>query len=162
MTHENLKAAFVQGGETEATDLFNQVIRGCIRDAFWQMMPEEVESLCGKRYAPSPDCDYHRAGSESGSVYLDGEKEAVRRPRVRHETEGEVTLESYRAASSHRGIFDEVVGLVAEGMSHRGLERVSKGTVSKSAVSRMWAEKSREQLAHLGDARWMMCDGLPL
>ena len=167
MTHEKPKDAFVQGGAREATDLLNEVIRGCVREAFWQVMAEEVESLCGKRYHPDPDCSYQRAGSETGSVYLDGEKETVRRPRVRHETDMEVRLESYRAASSQAGLFEEIVGLVGEGISQRGLERASKGKVSKSSISRMWEEKSREQLATLRERRldetqWLavMIDGV--
>jgi len=167
MTHEKLREAFVQGGAREATDLFNEVIRGCVREAFWQIMADEVESLCGKRYRPDPDCSFQRAGSETGSVYLDGEKETIRRPRVRHENDGEVRLESYRAASSQAGLFEEIVGLVGEGISQRGLERASKGKVSKSSISRMWEEKSREQLATLRERRldetqWLavMIDGV--
>ena len=124
-------------------------------------MSDEVESLCGPRYRPDSGSDYRRAGSERGSVYLDGEKEAIVRPRVRHDDDGEVTLESYRVASSQRTLFDEIVGLVAEGMAQRGVERVSKGSISKSSVSRMWEEKSREQLAlirerPLDQSQWLM------
>lgn len=147
MTHEKLKAAFLQGGPREASELFNEMIRGSVREAFWQMMAEEVEGLCGPRYRPDGASDYQRAGSEKGSVYLDGAKEAIRRPRVRHRSDGEVTLESYGAASSQEGLFEQIVGLVGEGMSQRGVERTSKGAISKSAVSRMWEDKSREQLA---------------
>jgi putative transposase len=167
MTHEKLKAAFLQGGEREASELFNELIRGSIREAFWQMMAEEVEGLCGPRYRPDGASDYQRAGSERGSAYLDGEKEVIRRPRVRHRSEGEVTLESYRAASSQEGLFEQIVGLVGEGMSQRGVERASRGTISKSAVSRMWEDKSREQLAlvrerPLEQAEWIsvMIDGV--
>lgn len=149
MTHENLKAAFLQGGEREAANLVNEVLRGCVREAFWKMMAEEVESLCGPRYHPDPESDYHRAGSEAGSVYLDGGKEAIRRPRVRHQSEGEVPLRTYQAASSQAGLFDEIVSLVGEGISQRGLARANNGTVSKSAISRMWEAKSMEQLALL-------------
>lgn len=167
MTHEKLKAAFLQGGEREATELFNELIRGSVREAFWQMMAEEVEALCGPRYRPDGSSDYRRAGSERGSVYLDGDKEEVRRPRVRHQSGGEVPLESYRAASSQEGLFEQIVGLVGEGMSQRGVERASKGTISKSAVSRMWEDKSREQLAlvrerPLDQIEWLsvMIDGV--
>ena len=41
MTHEKLKAAFLQGGERESTELFNQLIRVSIREAFWQMMDDD-------------------------------------------------------------------------------------------------------------------------
>jgi putative transposase len=167
MTHEKLKAAFLQGGEREATNLFNELIRGSVRQAFWQMMSEEVETLCGPRYRPDSDSEYRRAGSERGRVYLDGEKEDIVRPRVRHEENGEVKLESYRAAASQEGLFEQIVGLVGEGMSQRGVERASKGTISKSAVSRMWEDKSREQLAlirerPLDQSEWLsvMIDGV--
>lgn len=100
-------------------------------------------------------------------MYLDGGKESVKRPRVRHVEDGEVELESYRAGSSQVGLFEEVVGLVAEGMSQRGLGRVKKDDISKSAISRMWEEKSREQLAmvrerSLKGADWLavMIDGV--
>jgi len=143
--HEILKAAFLQGGEREATELFNDLIRGAVREAFWGMMARKVEALCGPRYRPDEGSDCQRAGSERGSVYLGGEKEAVRRPRVRHRSEGEVRLETYRAASSQTGLFGRILGLVGEGMSQRGVGRASKGTISKSAISRMWEDKSRSR-----------------
>ena len=149
MNYENLKAAFVQGCERESAQVFNEVLRGCVRQAFWEMMSQEVSELCGARYAPDPGSDYYRAGTEEGSVYLDGSKERIRRPRVRHKEEGEVSLESYQVASSQANVFDEVVAHVAEGMSQRGLARVGKAGVSKSSISRMWADKSREQLEQL-------------
>jgi putative transposase len=167
MTHEKLKSAFLQGGEREASELFNDLIRGSAREAFWQMMAEEVEALCGPRYRPEEGSSYHRAGSERGSVYLDGDKEEIRRPRVRHRGDGEVKLESYRAGSSQEGLFEQIVGMVGEGMSQRGVDRASKGTISKSAVSRMWEAKSREQLAlvrerPLDQGEWLavMIDGV--
>ena len=157
MNHEKLKAAFVQGGERESTELFNELIRGSVREAFWQMMAEEVEALCGPRYRPEKTSEYRRGGSECGRVYLGGEKEEIRRPRVRHQDDGEVPLETYRAASSQTGLFEQIVGLVGEGMSQRGVARSTKGTISKS----------REQLAlirerPLAQAKWLavMIDGV--
>ena len=66
-------------------------------------MAEEVERLSGPRYKPGPESPYQRAGSEKGVAYLDGGKDEIRRPRVRHETEGEVQLATYAAASSPQG-----------------------------------------------------------
>jgi len=160
MTHEKLREAFMQGGAREATDLFNEVIRGSVREAFWQMMAEEVESLCGKRYHPDPDCSYQRAGSETGSVYLDGEKETIRRPRVRHEADGEVRLESYRAASSQAGLFEEIVGLVGEGMSQRGLERGLQMERIARVPSRGCGRRKAGSSSRLcGNAAWMNRSG---
>lgn len=167
MNHEKLKAAFLQGGERESAEILNDLLRTSVREAFWQIMADEVTQLCGPRYAPTGDSPCHRAGSELGSVYLGGEKEVIRRPRVRHDEDGEVVLDSYEAASSQAGLFDEIVGLVAEGMSQRGLGRSHKGSISKSSVSRMWIEKSREQLAEIRErpidsADWLclMLDGV--
>jgi len=167
MTHEKLKAAFLQGGERESAQVLNEVLRASVRDAFWNIMADEVTQLCGPRYHPDENSPYQRAGSEEGTVYLGGEKESIRRPRVRHAEDGETPLETYQAASSQAGLFDEIVTLVAEGMSQRGLERATKGTISKSSVSRMWEEKSREQLAQLrerpiNESDWLclMIDGV--
>ncbi|MEM7603557.1 MAG: IS256 family transposase [Verrucomicrobiota bacterium] len=167
MTYQDLKTAFVQGGERESTQLLHEVLRGCVREALWNMMNEEVESLCGPRYHPDKESQFQRAGSEKGTVFVDGEKTEIKRPRVRHNEEGEVTLETYRAASSQAGLFEEVVTLVAEGMSQRGLARASQGNISRSSISRMWEEKSREQLAllrerPLKDKDWVaiMIDGV--
>jgi transposase-like protein len=130
-------------------------------------MAEEVEALCGPRYRPDSQSVYHRAGSETGIAYLDGGKESIRRPRVRHETSGEVRLASYEAASSPMGLFDHVVATVAQGLSVRGVERAMDKALSKSTVSRMWAEKSREQLELLrnrclADTDWLaiLIDGV--
>jgi len=84
----------LQGGERDATDLFNELIRGSIRQAFGQMMSDEGEALSGPHYWPHSENDYRRAGSERGRAYLDGEKEDIVRPLVRHEENGEVPLES--------------------------------------------------------------------
>ena len=57
MTHEKLKAAFLQGGEHDSTDLFTELIRGSVRQAFWQMMSDEVKALRGPRYRPDSESE---------------------------------------------------------------------------------------------------------
>jgi transposase-like protein len=165
--HEKLKEAFMQGEEREAANLFRELLRRSVRAGLFEAMAEEVEALCGPRYHPDHQSLCHRAGSETGIAYLDGGKEEIRRPRVRHESDGEVRLATYEAASSPRGMFDEIVAWVAQGLPVRGVERVTGKAVSKSAASRMWAEKSREQLEvlrtrPLDDADWLsvLIDGV--
>src|SRR5690606_18058947 len=146
MDQTDIREAFLQGGEDEARQLLREVLRGCVRAGLWEAMQAEVEGLCGRRYQPEAGCAYHRAGSERGVFYGPEGRESIRRPRVRHEEEGEVRLPVYEAASSQRGMFEQVVALVGEGMGLRGLGRVMEGSVSKSAAGRMWEQKSREQL----------------
>ena len=157
----------MQGEEREAAKLFQELLRQSVRAGLFAAMAEEVEALCGPRYRPDSQSVYHRAGSETGVAYLDGGKESIRRPRVRHETSGEVRLASYEAASSPMGLFDQVVATVAQGLSVRGVERAMDKALSKSTVSRMWVEKSREQLELLrnrclADTDWLaiLIDGV--
>lgn len=54
-------------------------------------------------------------------AYLDGGKEQIRRPRVRHEKDGEVRLATYEAESSPQGLFEKVAASVMQGMPVRGV-----------------------------------------
>jgi putative transposase len=164
---ERLREAFLQGEEREAALLFREMLHRSVRLGLYEAMAEEVERLCGPRYKPDPESRFQRAGSEKGVAYLDGGKDEIRRPRVRHETEGEVRLATYAAASSPQGLFEQVVAAVAQGLPVRGVERALDGAVSKSEASRMWADKSREQLEllrgrPLDDADWLcvLIDGV--
>ena len=147
MNETNLRNILAQASESEAVDLLQQTLRQSVRLALYDAMEQEVNLLCGAKHKPS-ESEYKRVGSEHGSVYLDGEKEAIKRPRVRT-SEGEVQLEVYQAASSQRNLFKEVVSYMEQGLSQRGAARVNSKSLSKSAASRMWYEKSVEQLAYL-------------
>jgi transposase-like protein len=146
MEINELKRAFMQGEAAESAALMQEILRGAVRAGLLAAMEAEVEELCGRKYYPDESSEYRRAGSETGSAYLNGTREAIKRPRVRHCEDGEVALAVYEAASDQRGIFEQVVASLGEGVSSRGASRLSKGGLSKSAASRMWVEKSREQL----------------
>lgn len=144
MNEISLRSALAQASEGEAVELLQQVLRQSARMALFEAMEQEVNTLCGSKHKPS-ESEYRRGGSEVGSVYIEGEKECIRRPRVRNE-EGEVKLEVYQAASTQRNLFSEVVSYMEQGLSQRGAARVNSKGLSKSAASRMWQEKSLEQL----------------
>jgi putative transposase len=169
MDYQKLRETFLQGKEQDTAEIFREMMRAAVRNGLFEAMAAEVNALCGPRYHPDTESPYQRAGSERGVAYLDGCKEAIRRPRVRHESEGEVNLATYEAASNPRNLFDEIVAAVAQGMSVRGASRSVERAVSKSEASRMWVEKSREQLEtfrarKLDDADWLclMIDGIHL
>ena len=134
----------MQASESEAVELIQETFRRCVRAAFFEAMEAEVNELCGMKHKPS-ESQYRRAGSEKGRVYLNGEREAVVRPRVRDQ-HGEVKLETYSAAATQRNLFEEVVSYMEQGLSQRGAARTNKKSLSKSAASRMWREKSLEKL----------------
>jgi hypothetical protein len=68
---------------------------------------------------------------------MDGSREQIQRPWVRHETDGEVRLATYEAASSSRKLCDQIVASVSEGLPARGVERFTGKAVSSNAPSRM-------------------------
>jgi putative transposase len=70
MSHGKFREAFLQGEEKDAANLFRHLLRQSIRIGLLEAMKEEVEALSGPRYHPQSPC--HRAGSESGIVYMDG------------------------------------------------------------------------------------------
>lgn len=146
MTKNSLREELVQASEEESREIFQDAMRRMVRLAFYEAMEDEVASLCGRKHYPDESSDYRRAGSEKGVAYFDGEKQEVTRPRVREKNGSEVGLEIYQAASSQKNLFDEVVDAMAEGISSRSATRLTKGAVSKSSASRMWIDKSQEQL----------------
>lgn len=169
MIHEILKEALLQGEEREAAGLMQDLLRRSVRLGLYEAMAAEVEALCGPKHRPDAESEFRRAGSERGIAYLDGDKEEIVRPRVREKEGGEVRLATYEAASSPQSLFDQVVAAVAQGLPIRGAERASGGALSKSEVSRMWVEKSREQLEELrtrrvDDRPWLavLIDGVRL
>ena len=160
MDYERLKESFLQGEEREAAQMFREMMRGAVRAGLLEAMREEVEAICGPRYRPDPESRLRRAGSEKGIAYMDGGKEEIIRPRVREKGGKEVRLATYEAASSPQGLFDQIVAAVAQGLPVRGCESAMNKALSKSEISRMWVEKSREQLEALrarplGSIEWM-------
>lgn len=43
------------------------MLRTSVRLGLFAAMEEEVNSLCGAKYAPDPESDFQRAGSKAGS-----------------------------------------------------------------------------------------------
>jgi len=115
--YQTLESAFLQGDEKQASELFNEMMRKSVRLGLLAALEEEVASLCGPKYQPASDSPCCRAGSEKGSAYINGEREEITRPRVRHEDDGEVVLNTYRAARSQRNLFADVTSAMLEGMS---------------------------------------------
>jgi len=120
MDEPSLREALAQAPESEAVEIFQQTLRQSVRPALYAAMVE-VNELCGAKCHPNGSAN-RRAGSEQGTACLDGGKETIIRHRMRDEN-GEVGLEVYRAASSQRPLFDEVIACVEQGLSQRGVGR---------------------------------------
>ena len=132
---------------------FREFLREAIQEAMWNVMREEVESLCGSSHHPEAGAKYRRAGSEEGIMYFHGRKAGLKRPRVRARQadgrEREVVLKSYEEARKKKNIEAEIMSFIEEGLSMRSAERVSGKAMSSSEISRMFIEQSSRRLEEL-------------
>lgn len=158
----------------EAGQVFRDFLRGSVRKMICEVMAAEVSELCGAKHSRSGSTAF-RAGSAAGRVLVDGEREEVKRPRVRErQSDGssrEVQLASYASANDPKQLEEHVLEAVMAGVSTRQIAEVKPNSpnVSRSSVSRLWQEAGSRFVEELRgrDLRqhaWciLMLDGLRL
>ena len=157
-----------------AAGIFRDHLRGCVRAMICEVMAAEVTELCGRKHAPAGG-ELFRAGSSSGRVIFEGEREDVVRPRVRRrEPNGgttEVPLASYAIARDPARLQASILAALMAGVSTRQIKEAqpaSPGT-SKSNVSRYWRQAGHKFVDQLRDRDlsqfdWavLMLDGIRL
>ena len=145
-----------------------------------ELLEAEVEQVVGPKGRHNPGRVAVRHGHEDGEVTLGGRRVGVGRPRVRTaDGESEVPLETYEHFADRDQLGDVVLERMLAGVSTRqyrrtqepvgiGVEADARST-SKSAVSRMFVDRTREQLWRLmnrplSDLRLaaIMLDGIDL
>ena len=162
----------VSGGE--AAQVFREHLRGFVLKMICEVMASEVDQLCGPKHQPTGS-ELFRAGSSSGRVLVDGQREEVSRPRVRERQQSgstsEITLASYESASNPEELQASIVSALMAGVSTREITDVKPRSsgVGKSNVSRLWqsaGQKFVEQLRSpsLSEQDWavLMLDGIRL
>ena len=118
-----------------------------------------AEQVAGPRTQGKVSGDIRWYGSQSGRVALADRKVEVKRPRLRHKTEGEVQVPAYEALRKDAGAAQHILGTLLRGVSTREYgeivpEMAASVGISKSAVSRQVVEASVEKLKQLQDRRW--------
>jgi hypothetical protein len=87
-----------QAGIEDFNGIFQERLRGIVRDGLLLMFEQEVTSLCGEIYRPSESVD-RRAGSEMVTIQTTSGKEYISKRKVREMlpsgVEREVRLKSY-------------------------------------------------------------------
>jgi len=139
------------------------------------MMEADRIALCGPKGVPSATRRAVRGGTTASQVVLGGQRIAVRRPRARSVTEGELALRSFEWAAGGDPLDAATMAAIAAGVSTRRYASTQEPVpathrpraASKSAVSRRFVQLSQEQLAQwlarpLGDLDLpvVMIDGL--
>lgn len=144
-----------------------------------ELMEAEVDEVVGPKHARDPERFAVRHGHESGEVTLGGRRVPVDRPRVRALEGGEVGLSTYAHFADRDPLTRVVLEQMLAGVSTRRFERTrepvgsevaqTERSASKSAVSREFVGRTREQLAalmsrDLHDMRLavLMLDGIDL
>lgn len=126
-----------------------------------------AEQVAGPRTPGKSSGDVRWHGSQRGQVKLADRKVQLKRPRLRHKTEGEVKVPAYETLRDDSGLGERMLGALLRGVSTREYQEVLPDMaatvgVSKSAVSRQAIEASAEQLKLLQERRWDGVDILVL
>ena len=99
------------------------------------LFTEEVERLCGVRYAHE-ERSHYRYGSQPGSVTLNGSKHRIRKPRVRTKDGKEVALENYKLLNSNEVLPTQCLERMVLGVSTRNYQQVTQAAIEGFGVSR--------------------------
>jgi putative transposase len=145
-----------------------------------ELMEEEVDEVVGLKGKHDPDRTAVRHGHEAGEVTLGGRRVAVERPRARSaDGQAELPLATYAHFADRDPLTASVLERMLAGVSTRRYRRTQEPvgeavdaearSTSKSAVSRQFVARTRENLGalmsrRLDDVRLavLMVDGIDL
>lgn len=118
-----------------------------------------AEQVAGPRTPGKASGEIRHYGSQWGRVQLADRKVRLKRPRLRHKTDGEVPIPAYEVLRKNRALGQYMLGALLRGLStreyHEVLPKMAETVgVSRSAVSRQAIEASIEQLKQLQERRW--------
>jgi putative transposase len=118
-----------------------------------------AEEVAGPLTPGKASGEIRHHGSQMGRIQLADRKVQVKRPRLRHKTEGEVKIPAYEALRQNQLLSQYMLGALMRGVSTREYREVlpqmaATVGVSRSAVSRQAIDASVEQLKQLQERRW--------
>ena len=142
-----------------ASEVVTTVIHELGRQTLETILMVSAEQVAGAKTPGKSSGDIRWHGSQPGHVNLADRKVKVKRPRLRHKTDGEVKVPAYEALRNERRVGEHMLNALMRGLSTRQYNDVLPAMaatvgVSRSAVSRQAAEASAEQLKQLQERRW--------
>ena len=142
-----------------ASQVVNSVIHEVGRQTIELLLMLSAEQVAGPRTQGKASGDIRWHGSQNGRIALADRQVNVKRPRLRHRTEGEVQVPAYESLRKDAGVGQHMLGALMRGVSTRDYgqvlpEMAASVGMSKSAVSRQAAEASAEKLSELQERRW--------
>jgi len=142
-----------------ASQVVETVIHEIGQQTLEQILILSAEQVAGPRTPGKASGEVLYHGSQPGRVQLADRQLRVKRPRLRHKTEGEVKIPAYERLRQDRGLGQHLLGALLRGISTREYQEVLPQMaetvgVSRSAISRKAIEASVEQLQQLQERRW--------
>lgn len=142
-TFQSLKEYREQIHEVVATRMRTAVI-----DMVCQLFEDELYHLCGPRY--SREAEFSRAGSDKGSIYANGQRVSIKKPRVKKGSK-DIEVKTYTALRNYDILSERIKEHMLRGISTRDyeplLDEITGGTgIKKSAVSKAFVKASRVAL----------------
>jgi putative transposase len=152
---------------TQARVAVDEVIDRIGRQTIETILNLSAEQIAGPRTPGKSSGDVRWHGSQAGRVSLADRRIKVKRPRLRHKQNGEVSVPAYESLQENDATAQRMMGALLRGVSTREYaevlpEMAETAGVSRSSVSRQAIEGSVEQLRLLRERRWDKADLLVL
>ena len=152
---------------TQARLAIDEKIDHIGRQTIETILSLSAEQVAGPRMPGKGSGDIRWHGSQNGRVSLADRQIKVKRPRLRHKEDGEVSVPAYESLQDNDATAQRMMGALLRGVSTREYaevlpEMAETAGVSRSSVSRQAIEGSVEQLRQLRERRWDEVDLLVL
>jgi putative transposase len=152
---------------TQARVAVDEVIDRIGRQTIETILNLSAEQIAGPRTPGKSSGEVRWHGSQVGRVSLADRQIKVKRPRLRHKEDGEVSVPAYESLQDNDATAQRMMGALLRGVSTREYaevlpEMAETAGVSRSSVSRQAIEGSVEQLRQLRERRWDKADLLVL
>jgi putative transposase len=137
---------------TQARLAVDEVIDNIGRQTIETILNLSAEQVAGARTPGKSSGDIRWHGSQQGRVSLADRQIKVKRPRLRHRREGEVSVPAYESLQENSATAQRMMGALLRGVSTREYAEVLPEMAETAGVSRssISARPSKEALSSFG------------
>ncbi len=143
----------------QSTAALDEVVDVTGRTMIELILQVSADRVAGGKSPGKRTGEIRHHGTQDGVVHLKERKLRVKRPRLRHRTDGEVQIPAYEAMRTRPRMTERMMQIMIDGVSTRRYKNVvpemaeSVG-ISKSAVSRANIEAGEKLLKELAERRF--------
>jgi len=150
--------ALIEEGRLAVEELVDKLGRAALE----AVLLISAEQVAGPPHPGQPGSAIRRHGQQGGVVALGAQRVRLEKPRLRHKRGGkgaEVAIPAYAAMRSDQRLGEKLLSILLRGVSTRNYQEVlpqmaQRCGVSKSAVSRQFAQASAQALQRLCERRF--------